>query len=385
MLNSCKKLSRRIFLLLLVSSFVFANAKDTIKIGAIVAATGPASFLGDPELKTLQHYIKIINKNGGVNGSKVELIHYDTAANPKKAVTFTKRLINQDKVVAIIGPSTTGETMAIIPFVNKAKIPLLSMAGGISIVKPTKKYVFKIVATDRMACQRIMQDLQKRELKNLALISGSGGFGKSMRKQCKDVASDYGIKIVADETYGSKDADMTSQLLKIKNTKNVDAVLNPGFGQGPAIVTKNFKQLNIKKPLYQSHGVASKKFIEIAGAAAEGVRLVAPPVVVAHKLSDSSPIKEVAVAYKNEYEKAYGTQVSSFGGHAYDALYAILESIKQTGSTNPKKIRDGIENLKGFVGVDGVVNMSEKDHLGLDTKSGMILLEINNGDWTIIN
>ena len=385
MLNSCKKLSIRFFLLLLVSSFVFANAKDTIKIGAIVAATGPASFLGDPELKTLQHYIKIINKNGGVNGSKVELIHYDTAANPKKAVTFTKRLINQDKVVAIIGPSTTGETMAIIPFVNKAKIPLLSMAGGISIVKPTKKYVFKIVATDRMACQRIMQDLEHRKLKNLALISGSGGFGKSMRKQCKDVASDYGITIVADETYGSKDADMTSQLLKIKNTKNVDAVLNPGFGQGPAIVTKNFKQLKIKKPLYQSHGVASKKFIEIAGKAAEGVRLVAPPVVVAHKLSDNSPIKEVAVAYKNEYEKAYGTQVSSFGGHAYDALYAILEAIKQTGSADPKKIRDGIENLKDFVGVDGVVNMSKKDHLGLDTKSGMILLEINNGDWTIIN
>ena len=384
-MNICKKLSIRVFLLLLISSFVFANAKESIKIGAIVAATGPASFLGDPELKTLQHYIKQINNNGGVNGSKVELIHYDTAANPKKAVTFVKRLINQDKVVAIIGPSTTGETMAILPFIKKAKIPLLSMAGGISIVKPTKKYVFKIVATDRMACQRIMQDLQKRELKNLALISGSGGFGKSMRKQCKDVASDYGVSIVADETYGAKDADMTSQLLKIKNTKNVDAVLNPGFGQGPAIVTKNFKQLDIKYPLYQSHGVASKKFIEIAGNAAEGVRLVAPPVVVADKLPENSPIKKIAVAYKNEYEKAFNSKVSSFGGHAYDSLYAIIESIKQTGSTNPEKIRDGIENLKGFVGVDGVVNMTNKDHLGLDTKSGMILLEIKNGDWTIVN
>jgi len=384
-MNTCKKFGIRVFLVLLVSSFVFAQAKESIKIGAIVAATGPASFLGDPELKTLQHYIKQINKNGGVNGAMIELIHYDTAANPKKAVTFTKRLINQDEVVAIIGPSTTGETMAILPFIKKAKIPLLSMAGGISIVKPTKKYVFKIVATDRMACQRIMQDIQKRELKNLALISGSGGFGKSMRKQCKDVAADYGISIVADETYGAKDADMTSQLLKIKNTKNVDAVLNPGFGQGPAIVTKNYKQLGIKHPLYQSHGVASKKFIEIAGSAAEGVRLVAPPVVVADKLPDNSPIKKIAVAYKNEYEKAFNTKVSSFGGHAYDSLYAIIESIKQTSSIDPKKIRDGLENLKGFVGVDGVVNMSSKDHLGLDTKSGMILLEIKNGDWSIVN
>lgn len=384
-MNTYKKFSIRIFLLLLISSFVFANAKENIKIGAIVAATGPASFLGDPELKTLQHYIKQINNNGGINGANVELIHYDTAANPKKAVTFVKRLISQDKVVAIIGPSTTGETMAILPFIKKAKIPLLSMAGGISIVQPTKKYVFKIVATDRMACQRIMQDLEKRNLKNLALISGSGGFGKSMREQCIDVAKDYGVNIVADETYGTKDADMTSQLLKIKNTKGVNVVLNPGFGQGPAIVTKNYKQLDIKYPLYQSHGVASKKYIEIAGTASDGVRLVAPPVVVADKLPLDSPIRNVAISYKNEYEKEFNAQVSSFGGHAYDSLYAIIESIKQSGSTNPENIRDGLENLKNFVGVDGIINMSSKDHLGLDTKSGMILLEINNGDWTIVN
>jgi len=378
-----KKLLIKVFALLLFSSMVVANA-GTIKIGAIVASTGPASFLGDPELKTLEYYVKQINNNGGVNGDKIKLIAYDTGASPKKAVTFVKRLINQDKVVAIIGPSTTGETMAIIKFVQRAKIPLLSMAGAVAIIKPVKKYVFKIVATDRMACQKVMQDLNKRGLKNLALISGSGGFGKSMRKQCKDVAKDYHINIVADETYGKKDSDMTSQLLKIKNNSKVQAVLNPGFGQGPAIVTKNYKQLDIKHPLYQSHGVASKKFIEIAGAAAEGVRVVAPPVVVADKLPADFPNKKIAVKYKNDFEKAYHTQVASFGGHAYDALFAIVEAIKAQNSTNPQKIRDGIENLKNFQGVDGIVNMSKKDHLGLDTKTGMIMLEIHNGDWTIV-
>jgi branched-chain amino acid transport system substrate-binding protein len=378
-----KKLSIRVFTLLFLSSFLVLSA-NTIKIGAIVAATGPASFLGDPELKTLQHYVKKINANGGVNGSKIELIHYDTGANPKKAVTFTKRLINQDKVVAIIGPSTTGETMAIIKFVQKAKIPLMSMAGAVAIINPVKKYVFKIVATDRMACQKVMQNLNKRGLKNLALISGSGGFGKSMRKQCKDVAKGYKINIVADETYGKKDSDMTSQLLKIKNNSKVQAVLNPGFGQGPAIVTKNYRQLKIKHPFYQSHGVASKKFIQIAGASAEGVRVVSPPVVVADKLDKSVKNSAVALAYKNEFEKTFNTQVASFGGHAYTALHAIVKAIKSTGSTNPEKIRDGIENLKDFVGVDGVVNMSKQDHLGLDTKTGMIMLEIRNGDWTIV-
>ncbi len=378
-----KKLTSRVLALLFISGLALLNA-NTIKIGAIVAATGPASFLGDPELKTLQHYVEKINANGGINGDKIELIHYDTGANPKKAVTFVKRLINQDKVVAIIGPSTTGETMAILKFVKKAKIPLLSMAGAVAIIDPVKPYVFKMVATDRMACQKVMQDLNTRGLTNLALISGSGGFGKSMRKQCKDVAKDYKINIVADETYGKKDSDMTAQLLKIKSNSKVQAVLNPGFGQGPAIVTKNYAQLKIKHPLYQSHGVASKKFIEIAGASSNGVRVVAPPVVVADKLDDSFPNKKVALDYKNEYEKAFNTQVSSFGGHAYDALFAIVEAIKSTDSTDPQKIRDGIENLKNFPGVDGIVNMSKDDHLGLDTKTGMIMLEIKDLDWTIV-
>jgi branched-chain amino acid transport system substrate-binding protein len=274
--------------------------------------------------------------------------------------------------------------MAIIKFVQRAKTPLMSMAGAVAIIKPVKKYVFKIVATDRMACQKVMQDLNKRGLKNLALISGSGGFGKSMRKQCKDVAKDYGINIVADETYGKKDTDMTTQLLKIKNNPKVQAVLNPGFGQGPAIVTKNYRQLKIPHPLYQSHGVASKKFIEIAGSASEGVRVVAPPVVVADKLPNNFPNKKVAMMYKKDFENAYHTQVSSFGGHAYDGLFAIVEAIKLTHSTNPQKIRDGIESLKNFEGVDGIVNMSPKDHLGLDTKTGMIMLEIKNGDWKIV-
>jgi len=360
------------------------TAGDTIKIGAIVAATGPASFLGDPELKTLKHYTEKINAAGGVNGKKIELVAYDTGANPKKAVTFTKRLLHKDGVVAIIGPSTSGETMAIIPLMQKAKTPLMSMAGAVAIIKPVKKYIFKIVATDRMACQRIMQDLKERKLTNLALISGSGGFGKSMRKQCKEVAPDYGINIVADETYGKKDTDMTAQLLKIKNTPNLQAVLNPGFGQGPAIVTKNYAQLKLSQPLYQSHGVASKKFIEIAGTAAEGVRLVSPPVVVADKLDDSHPVKQAALAYKNEYEKFTGSQVSSFGGHAYDALYTIVNAIKAAGSEDPEKIRDEIEKTQNFAGIDGIVNMNAQDHLGLDTKSGMVLLEIKNGDWTIV-
>lgn len=369
---------------LLTFGTVFINAAGVIKIGAIVASTGPASFIGSPELKTLKLYVKKINNKGGVLGKKIKLIYYDTGANPRKAVSFVKRLIFEDKVVAIIGPSTTGETMAIIPFVQRAKIPLVSMGGGISIIKPVKKYVFKIVATDKMACKKLMGYMKKEGISKIGMISGSGGFGKSMRKQCKEVAPSYGIKILADETYGKKDTDMTSQLIKIKNTKGIQAVLNPGFGQGPAIVTKNYRQLKIPYPLFESHGVASKKYIEIAGKAANGVILVSPPVVVASKLSNNNPLKKVCMNYTKEYKNAYHSDIASFGGHAYDSLYAIVDAIKKEHSTNPQKIRDGLESLKNFVGIDGVVNMSKTNHLGLDTKTGLVLLRIKNGDWSII-
>ncbi len=360
-----------------------ANAKDTIKIGALVAATGPASFLGDPELKTLELYVDKINKAGGVLGKDLELVAYDTGANPKKATTFVKRLIKQDEVVAIMGGSASGETMAILPFIKKAKIPLVSMAGSIKIVEPVKKYVFKTPATDRMACQKIFEYLKGKGQTNVALISGNGGFGKSMRGQCKDVAGDYGVKIVADETYGPKDTDMTSQLTKIKSMVNVQAVVNPGFGQGPAIVTKNFKQLGMTQTLVQSHGVASKKFIELTGNAGEGVIVASPPVVVASLLEDSNPIKNVALQYIKDYEGKYNSPVSTFGGYAYDALNIIVNAMNKANSAEPKAIRDAIEQTSSYAGLNGIFNMSKKDHLGLDINSGIKMLEIKNGDWIL--
>lgn len=378
-----RKMMKIILGLFVLGFAINLSAKESIKIGALVAATGPASFLGDPELKTLKLYVKKINDEGGVLGRELELVSYDTGANPKKATTFVKRLINQDKVVAIIGGSASGETMAILPYIKKAKIPLVSMAGSIKIVKPVKKYAFKTPATDRMACQKIFGYLQGKSLTNVALISGNGGFGKSMRGQCKDVASDYGIKIVADETYGPKDTDMTSQLTKIKSQANVQAVVNPGFGQGPAIVTKNFKQLGMTQTLVQSHGVASKKFIELTGKAGEGVIVASSPVVIASLLEDSNPIKKIALGYIKNYEGTYNAPVSTFGGYAYDALNLVVEAMKTANSAKSQDIRDALENTTNYVGLNGIFNMSKTDHLGLSLDSGIKMLVIKNGTWAL--
>jgi branched-chain amino acid transport system substrate-binding protein len=359
------------------------GALAEIKIGSTLAVTGPASFLGDPEAKTLKMLVDQVNAAGGINGEKVVLVQYDDGADPNKARTFATRMVEEDDVVAVIGGSTTGATMAMVPVFQDAEIPFISLAGAVVIIDPVKKWVFKTPHTDRMACEKIFEDMQKRGLKKVGMISGTGGFGKSMRGQCMDVAGNYGIEIVADETYGPKDSDMTPQLTNIKNTAGIQAVVNPGFGQGPAIVTRNYKQLGITLPFYQSHGVASKKYIELAGDAAEGVRLPAAALLVADKLPDSDPQKPVVVGYKTMYEKETGQAVSTFGGHAYDAFKMLVAAIKRAGSAEPAAIRDEIEKTSGFIGTGGEVNMSPKDHLGLDL-SAFRMLEIRNGDWTIV-
>ena len=359
-----------------------AQAQEPIRIGSFLSVTGPASFLGDPELKTLEMQIEKINADGGVLGRKLQLIAYDDAGDAEKARTFAKRLIEQDKVDVIVGGSTTGATMAAVPLVEQAGVPFISLAGAVVIVEPVKKWVFKTPHTDRMACEKIFVDIKARGLSRVALISGSGGFDKSMRAECLKVAPNHGMQIVADETYGAADTDMTAQLTKIK-ASNAQAVLNAGFGQGPAIVTRNYRQVGITLPLYQSHGVASKEYIKLSGDAAEGVRLPAAALLVADLLAANDPQKPVVTSYRDAYEKRYKSDVSTFGGHAIDGLMIAVGAIKAAGSTDPAKVRDAIEATRGFMGTAGVVNMSATDHMGLDL-SAFRMLEVKGGTWSLV-
>jgi branched-chain amino acid transport system substrate-binding protein len=374
----------RTVLIALVSLWLgTAHAQEPIRIGSFLATTGGAAFLGDPEQKTLEMYVERLNAAGGVLGRKLVLIAYDSAGDAEKARTFTKRLIEQDKVDLIVGGSTTGETMAAVPLVEQAGVPFISLAGAVVIIEPVKKWVFKTPHTDRMACEKIFVDMRSRGASRAALISGAGGFDKSMRAECLKVAKNHGIDIVADETYGAADTDMTAQLTKIRQNTQVQAILNAGFGQGPAIVTRNYRQIGISLPLYQSHGVASKEYIKLAGEAAEGVRLPAAALLVADKLADGDPQKAVVASYTRDYQARFKSDVSTFGGHAYDGLMLAVEAIRRAGSTDKARIRDALESLRGYVGTGGVVNLSASDHMGLDL-SAFRMLEIRKGDWTLV-
>src|SRR6516162_7185097 len=378
-----QKITIATLLIGLAASVTAGSAAAQVKVGAVLSASGPASFLGDPERKTLEMYVEAINRQGGVNGQKLQLVVYDDGGDANAARTFATRLVEEDKVATMVGGTTTGTTLAMIPVFEDAQIPFISLAGAVQIIEPVRKWVFKTPHTDRMACEKIFDDLKRRKLTTVALISGTDAFGKSMRDQCVAVASKAGITIAHEETYGPRDSDMTPQLTNIRNKAGVQAVINPGFGQGPAIVTRNYRQLAITLPLYQSHGVASKQFIELAGAAAEGVRLPAAALLVADKLPDSDPQKPVVVNYTRTYQQKTGQQVSTFGGHAYDGMMILKQAMERAKSGDKAKVRDQIEKTSGYVGTGGIVNMSPSDHMGLDL-SAFRMLEIRNGDWTLL-
>lgn len=369
----------------LIALGLATGAHAEFRLGASVSATGPAAFLGDPEAKTLEMLVEEANANGGINGEPVKLVLYDDGGDANKARTFATRLIEDDEVQAIIGGTTTGTSMSILAVAEDAEIPFVSLAGAIDIIQPVKPYTFKTPHTDRMACQKIFEDMKKQGIARIGMISGTDGFGASMQAQCKAVIGDYGIELVADETYDPKDADMTAQLTKIKNTEGVQAVLNPGFGQGPSIVTRNYKQLAVDLPLYQSHGVASDGFIDLAGKdAAEGVRLPGTALLVADLLADGDPQKPVVTAYKAAYEARYKQPVSTFGGYAHDGFALVADAVTRAGSTEPQAIRDALEETKGLAGTTGIYTMSPEDHLGLDL-SAFRMLQVRDGKWTVLD
>lgn len=376
-------LAGAIALALSAPSITTADAAEPIKIGSILSVTGPAAFLGDPELKTLEMMVADINAKGGVLGRPLQLVHYDDGGNAATANGFAKRLLDDDKVDVIVGGTTSGSTMSMVPLVEKAGIPFISLAGAVVIVDPVKKWVFKTPHTDRMAAEKVFEDMRARGLTKVALLSETSGFGQSGKKQTEEVADKYGITLVANETYGPKDTDMGAQLAKIRNTPGVQALFVFGLGQGPAIVSRNVKQLGLTIPVYQSHGVASEEFLKLTGDAAEAARLPSPAQLIADKLPDGDPQKPVVTAYNAAYLAKYGTATSTFGGYAYDGLTLAVNAMKAAGSTDPAKVRDAIEATKGHVGISGVFNMSPTDHMGLSLDS-FRMLEIKGGDWSLV-
>lgn len=358
------------------------EVKEPYKIGAIFAVTGRAAPLGEPEKETAEMLIAQINEAGGINGHKIELIVEDDEGDETKSLMAAKKLIEKDQVLAVVGTTTSGTTLAIMKTFEEAQTPLVSCAASVKIVEPVNKWVFKTPQSDRDAVLKILEYLEKQGINKIAFINDSNAYGVSGKIEIEALAPQRGMEIVAKETFGGEDTDMTPQLTRIKGTK-AQAVICWGTNPGPAIVARNMKQLKMSIPLIQSHGVANAKFIELAGDAAEGVLLPSGRLIVAEQLPDGHPQKQMLVDYKTAYTAKYNKPVSTFGGHAYDAIKILAGALERAGA-DKAKIRDEIENTKNFVGTAGIFNYSAEDHYGLDL-SAFSMVEIKGGQWQLLS
>jgi branched-chain amino acid transport system substrate-binding protein len=357
---------------------------EPIVIGGIFSITGPASYLGEPERNSMEMVTAEVTDKGGVNWRPLKAVIYDDEGDVTKARLHAEKLIQKDKAVAIIGPSLTHTSMAVLEVTQKAKLPLISCAAGVAITSPAKDrvWVFKTPQTDQMAVARIYQYLQKQGTKKVAILTVSTGFGVAGKEQLLAQAPKFGLTVVAQEVFGEKDTDMTPQLTKIRGT-DAQAVICWGTGPAPALVAKNMKQLAITIPLIQSHGAASKKFIELAGDAGEGIIMPAGKLTIWSQLPDTDPQKAVCKEYATKYTAKFKAPESSFGGYAYDAMNMLLKAL-QKAEGDPAKIRDELEKIQKFVGISGVFNMSPEDHNGL-TPEAFVMVKISNGQFKMID
>jgi branched-chain amino acid transport system substrate-binding protein len=355
-----------------------ALAKEAIKIGAIFGVTGPAANLGGPEARTLEMLVQEVNKKGGIKGNTVELIIKDSSASPEKAISFAKQLIDEDKVFAIIGPSTSGETMKIKTLAEDGKTILLSCAAAEAIVKPVGKYVFKTPQNDSHAVRKIYDQMKKAGIVKIGVVSSNTGFGKAGKEQLEKLAPEYGITIAANEVYDKEATDLTAVVTKLK-AAGVQAFVNWSIEPAQAIVIKNARQIGLEIPIFQSHGFGNIQYAKAAGPAAEGVIFPAGRLLVADSLPADNKQKALLVKYKKDYETRYHEDASTFGGHAYDAFTILVKAI-ETAGLDREKVRAAIENTQGFVGTAGVFNFSAQDHNGL-ALDAFEMLTVKNGKF----
>ena len=375
-----------IALILIVSlALVFSctKEKEPYKVGAVFSVTGRTSFLGEPEKKTAVMIAEAINKVGGINGHPLELVIYDDESDETKAVLAVKRLLKKDKVPVIIGPSLSGNTLAVVKIMNDAKVPLVSAAASNKIVTPVvdRKWIFKVPQSDTHAVEKVYDHLLKNGINKIAIMSVSTGFGASGREELLRLAPEVGIEILADERYGPKDTDITAQLTRIRGT-DAQAIVNWSVGPTQVLAVKNWHDLGMTSiPFYQSHGFGSRKNIKLAAGAAEGVFCPLGRVNIPDLVPADHPQKKIIEIYNKAYQEKYNEPLSSFGGHGWDALNLVIDALKAVGPDSAK-IRDYIETRINFIGQHGVFNFSPTDHNGL-TKEAFEMVVVKDGDWAL--
>jgi branched-chain amino acid transport system substrate-binding protein len=362
------------------------QAAEPIKLGAFFDLTGTSSAIGTPTKLVAEMVVKKINDEGGINGRPLQLVIADDEGDPTKAALIARKFTESDKVTAIIGPTRTDTGMAAKPIVEQMKVPTFMTVGGDApVVVPPFKYTFKAPQRTSVAVQKTYSYLKKKGMQKIAIITAADGFGKDGKAALEKLAPEYGMKLVIAESFQATDNDMTAQLVKIK-AASPDAIICWTIGKAGAIVAKNVKQLGIQAPLFQCHGLPDPIYVQLAGEASEGNIMPSTKLMVASQLPDSDPQKKVILEfirlYKDVFQYDRQFPINTHSGYAWDAINIVASAMKKAG-TDSEKLRDAIEQTKGYVGVSGTYTITPEDHNGLGIDS-MVMVQISGGQWKLL-
>jgi branched-chain amino acid transport system substrate-binding protein len=374
------------FVVLLFVVVGMAQAAEPIKLGAFFDLTGTSSAIGTPTKLVAEMVVKKINDEGGINGRPLQLVIADDEGDPTKAAIIARKFTESDKVTAIIGPTRTDTGMAAKPIVEQMKVPTFMTVGGDAPVTVAPfKYTFKSPQRTSVAVQKTYTYLKKKGMQKIAIITAADGFGKDGKAALEKLAPEYGMKLVIAESFQATDNDMTVQLVKIK-AASPEAIICWTIGKAGAIVAKNVKQLGIQAPLFQCHGLPDPIYVQLAGEASEGNMMPSTKLMVASQLPNSDPQKKVILEfirlYKDVFQYDRQFSINTHSGYAWDAIYIVANAMKKAG-TDSEKLRDAIEQTKGYVGVSGTYTITPEDHNGLGIDS-MVMVQISGGQWKLL-
>ena len=368
-----------------------AADSGTYKIGFLASITGGAAFLGEPERDAALMLQEQIKETGivGPDGKRreVEIIIYDTQGSGDVAIPLAKKLIDDDKVAVIVGATRSAVSLALVPIMEEAKMPYISMASSSEIVEPVaeRHWVFKTPQSNNHTASWQVRYAKTKGATKVASLYVNNAYGEDGRNAIREATAAAGVEIVLEETFEASDTDMTALLTKVK-ASDAQAMLVTGLPPAASILTKQFRELGLDMPLVHNHGIGMKPFISLAGPEnAEGVVFPMGKLVAANALPDSDPQKAVLLQFIKDYEAYTGNPSSTFAGHAWDGLkiaFKALEELPRGLSLEKQRerIRDEIEKMSGFIGTGGIFNFSASDHVGL-SPDDVVIVRIVGGDW----
>jgi len=371
---------------IVVAALGASVASAQMKVGVVTSATGPTAFVGIPQ----KNAVALLPRR--IGDVDVEYAYFDDASDPGQTVQIFRKLLGEQKVDAIIGPSGSPNGIAVVPLVAEASTPLLAPVGTPAVVLPMddrKRWVFKTTQNDDLIAEALVGHMAKTGVKTVGIIGLNDPYGDSWNRAFVPLAEAAGLKIVDNERFARTDQSVTGQAIRLV-AANPDAILVAAAG-GPTVLPHvSLVEHGYKGRIYQTHGAATPDFIRLGGASVEGAIMAASPILVLDQVGAGVASRKVAEEFIAAYRKEYGASPATFAANVYDAglmlQRAVPDALKKgrPGSLEFRAaLRDALEATRDLVGTQGVYNLTPQDHSGFDAR-GRVLMQLKGGRWVLL-